>query len=84
MCCAVCVPCIKGQRGLVSWRHGHYEALDLSRKSLPGDKALIFSMCTLEEAQIFSEAGVLNGCIHMYCLPVSDAHFWTLSDLAPA
>lgn len=81
---AVCVQHIKGQPGLVSWRHGHYEALDLSRKSLPGDKALIFSMCALEEAQIFSEARVLNGCIHMYCLPASDALFWTLSDLAPA
>lgn len=75
---------IKGQLGLLSKRHGHYEALDLSRKSLPGDKALIFSMCTLKEAQIFSKARVLNGFIHMYGLSDSDAHFWTLSDLAPA
>lgn len=84
MCSAVYVQRIKGQAELTSWRRGHYEALDLSRKSLPGDKALIFSMCTREEAQIFSKAKVLNGCIHMYCLHASDAHFWTLSDLAPA
>lgn len=36
---ALCVRGIKGQPGLVSWRHGYYEALDMSRKSLSGDKA---------------------------------------------
>lgn len=30
---------------MLAWRRGHYEALDVSRKSLPGDKVLIFSMC---------------------------------------
>lgn len=73
--CCPSVQSIKGQPGMVSWRHGHYEALDLSRKSLSGDKALIFSMCTLEEFQILSKVSLLNGCIHTYSLPASDDYF---------
>lgn len=53
LCEAVYVQRIKGQRGLASWRRGHYEALELSLKSLSGDKALIFSVFPCEEAQIF-------------------------------
>lgn len=43
-------------------------------------------MCSLEEegVHILSEARVLNGCNHVYCLPALDAHFWAVNDLAPA
>lgn len=66
-------------------RHGHYEALDLSCKSLPGDKVLIFSMCTEEEAQIILQSKSFKSIgtyFHTFaCLRCS---FLVLSDLTPA
>ena len=56
-----------------------YEDLDLSIKSLPGDKVLILSMCTPGGVQLFSEALTLKQTLFS-CLRCS---LRAVSDLAP-